>query len=90
MIWKKLLQGLNVGKVLKTVTGSIDKKVKVKAISLMGGGGAVVLAGVDFITIAVNEDNTAALWGGIACLLVGGVMAVMLGGVVGDVGEGND
>ncbi len=40
MIWKKLLQGLNVGKGLKTVTGSIDKKVKVKAISLMGGGGA--------------------------------------------------
>jgi len=90
MIWKKLLQGLNVSKVVKTVTGSIDKRTKVKAISLMGGGGAVVLAGVDFITIAVNEDNTTALWGGIACLLVGGVMAVMLGGVVGDVGEGND
>jgi len=90
MIWKKLIQGLNVGKVLKTVTGSIDKKTKVKAISLMGGGGAVVLAGVDFIAIAVNEDNTTALWGGIACLLVGGVMAVMLGSVVGEVGEGND
>ena len=90
MIWKKLLQGLNVGKVVKTVTGSIDKKVKVKAISLMGGGGAVVLAGVDFISIVVSEDNTTALWGGIACLLVGGVMAVMLGGVVGEVGEGND
>lgn len=85
MIIKNLLQGLNVGKVLKTVTGSIDKKTKVKAISLMGGGGAVVLAGIELFYVAIEQDSSIAFWSGFITLIVGAVMAIMLGGVINDV-----
>ena len=90
MIIKNLLQGLNVGKVLKTVTSSIDKKTKVKAISIMGGGGAVVLAGIELFYVAIEQDSSIAFWSGVITLVVGAVMAIMLGGVINDVEDGSD
>ena len=85
-IIRNLISAINIKQVVKTVSGTIDKKRKVKAISLMGGGGVVILMAIELFYKAIELDSSIAFYSGVITFLGGVVMAIMLGGIIRDVG----
>lgn len=55
-----------------------DKKLSSKRVFKLGGGGALLYAGIEFLNKAVDTDNSNALYAGIACLAVGAFLAIGL------------
>jgi len=65
-------------KVVPSFLKDHDKKLSSKRVFKLGGGGALLLSGIEFLNVAVETNNNIALYSGIGCIAVGSLLAIGL------------
>jgi hypothetical protein len=74
------VKSLNIGKIVPSFMKDHDKKLSSKRIFKLGGGGALIYTGIDFLTKAVEHEgpDNEALIAGAICIAVGTFLAIGL------------